>query len=637
MQQVEKQYEETKAEHASMETELQKASTQYDSFERKEVKLQEDLKHSRATVKKHQAALAKEEKKVEESADSIASITTQITKSESLIEDFNRKKLVAEEELQEQMKKVSSATQHVKVELEHKQRLLGDAEKQAGSLFTDHELLQGSIRLIKERAAKAEEEVSELTEKIEAVQSEIRELTTQLIDLDSVQRKEKLIQLGDLENKKQSLQQEEQEIKDQISSLMQQIEENKETLSRSKNSASADKTIQAILQASKLGSLSSVNIVGRLGDLACIGSKYDVAINTACKYLNHIVVQRTEDAQAIISYLRDNNLGRACFILLEQMGEFAQKMNMPFAVPNNTVQRLFDLLEDVHSEEVRAAFYMALSNTLVAADLDSAVAVAYNSRTAYRVVTLQGQLIDTSGAMSGGGNEVKKGLLKLTIESSSNKSSKNKSVAAACTKTRDSHVVSEDVIRQQEQQLHGLQAGLNQIHGKISVTDMDIKKLQASIKQLDRDTEKMQVAIGHKQEKLREQQTRIASLQTESTMTKEEERELAKLTKQLEQLEQQIAVSSPNLKTLQMEVNSLQRNIFAFGGPEISKLNDKIESCAAQIDSLTNSLTTKKVELASLQKGVDKANASMEKIKSDIDKCAKKLGMLFLYGNPLGV
>eukprot|EP01031_Cornospumella_fuschlensis_P018163 gene18163-22233_t len=183
---------------------------------------------------------------------------------------------------------------------------------------------------------------------------------------------------------------------------------------------------------------------------------------------------------------------------------------------------------------------MALSNTLVAEDLDNAAAVAYNSKTAYRVVTLQGQLIDTSGAMSGGGSEVKKGLIKLISESTSSKGGKNKS-ATAGAKAKETNVVTEDMIWQQEQQLAGLQAGLNQIHGKISTIDMDIKKLQTSMKQLEREAEKTQVAIGHKQEKVREFQARIATLQSESSMTKEEERELSKLTKQLDQLEQQIA------------------------------------------------------------------------------------------------
>jgi structural maintenance of chromosome 4 len=54
-------------------------------------------------------------------------------------------------------------------------------------------------------------------------------------------------------------------------------------------------------------------------------------------------------------------------------------------------------------EKYLTAFYHALQNTLVARDLDEATKIAFG-KSRYRVVTLEGQLIDISGTMSGGGN-----------------------------------------------------------------------------------------------------------------------------------------------------------------------------------------------------------------------------------------
>lgn len=54
------------------------------------------------------------------------------------------------------------------------------------------------------------------------------------------------------------------------------------------------------------------------------------------------------------------------------------------------------------------AFYWALRDTLVSKDLDTATHVAFKSGPKrFRVVTLKGELIDPSGAMSGGGNKVR--------------------------------------------------------------------------------------------------------------------------------------------------------------------------------------------------------------------------------------
>lgn len=62
------------------------------------------------------------------------------------------------------------------------------------------------------------------------------------------------------------------------------------------------------------------------------------------------------------------------------------------------------------------AFYHALRNTLVAKDLDEATRIAFEGKsTRHRVVSLQGQLIDTSGTMSGGGNKPMRGGMSSVI------------------------------------------------------------------------------------------------------------------------------------------------------------------------------------------------------------------------------
>lgn len=64
-----------------------------------------------------------------------------------------------------------------------------------------------------------------------------------------------------------------------------------------------------------------------------------------------------------------------------------------------TVPRLFDLVK-TKEEKILSAFYFALRDTLVANDLDQATRIAYG-KTRYRVVTLQGQLLDQSGTCVG--------------------------------------------------------------------------------------------------------------------------------------------------------------------------------------------------------------------------------------------
>jgi structural maintenance of chromosome 4 len=85
----------------------------------------------------------------------------------------------------------------------------------------------------------------------------------------------------------------------------------------------------------------------------------------------------------------------------------------PISTPEN-VPRLFDLI-NAKEAKYRAAFYQGLNNTLVALDLTQANRIAYG-KTRYRVVTIDGSLIDNSGTMSGGGNRVQRGGMSSKFE-----------------------------------------------------------------------------------------------------------------------------------------------------------------------------------------------------------------------------
>lgn len=77
-------------------------------------------------------------------------------------------------------------------------------------------------------------------------------------------------------------------------------------------------------------------------------------------------------------------------------------MTLPNFRPENT-PRLFDLVR-VEDDKVLPAFYFALADTLIADNIEIATRISTSGRTRWRVVTLKGEVVDTSGSMTGGGN-----------------------------------------------------------------------------------------------------------------------------------------------------------------------------------------------------------------------------------------
>ena len=172
------------------------------------------------------------------------------------------------------------------------------------------------------------------------------------------------------------------------------------------------KAVRSILQAAqKGGELSKVGVLGRLGDLATIPEKYDVAISTACKMLDHIVVQTTAGAQRCLEFLRKYNLGRATFVPLDKQkkGAHDRAVETPEGAP-----RLFELIVPSNFA-VTPVLFVAVGNTLVAPDMETASRWAYDFSKRWRVVTLDGGLIESAGTMSGGGKSVRRGGMRLSV------------------------------------------------------------------------------------------------------------------------------------------------------------------------------------------------------------------------------
>lgn len=219
---------------------------------------------------------------------------------------------------------------------------------------------------------------------------------------------------------------------------------------------------------------------GRLGSLGTIPDKYDVAVSTACPALNNMVVDTVEQGQACIEHLRKQNLGRASFMVLEKLSTAGMdKISTPENVP-----RLFDLIKP-KDPRFAPAFYKSAGNTLVADDMEQASRIAYSGTRRYRVVTLAGQLIEASGAMTGGGSTMYRGYMssKLPTEAvSSQELQKLEHECAAAEQARDQAVRE---LRELEAELDAMAQAGPSIDTAIQKINLDIGNGSARIEELE--------------------------------------------------------------------------------------------------------------------------------------------------------
>lgn len=321
-------------------------------------------------------------------------------------------------------------------EAQEQQALLkAELEQDTQKLVHMRSVVAGKTRPYTEKAAELQKALAPWREKIGAAelalkvsQLRVEMLRAEALDVDGdiSKRKSKLenvrSQKKELEERKESLVKEKKKVTQQLDhgikethNAQTKLAEMHESLSRAQtrvseaksnllNVQNKSKVLSGLQRLQRTGRIQGFH--GRLGDLGHIDEQYDVAVLTACPQLDDMVVDSVETGQQCINFLRLQKLGYARFICLDKLrvGSMA-KPNTPENCP-----RLFDLIS-VKDERFLPAFYSVLRDTLVAPDLRTANRAAYGKRR-FRVVTLDGKLIDTSGTLSGGGSHVSKGGMK---------------------------------------------------------------------------------------------------------------------------------------------------------------------------------------------------------------------------------
>jgi chromosome segregation protein len=170
--------------------------------------------------------------------------------------------------------------------------------------------------------------------------------------------------------------------------------------------------VREILGEKKRGFLRGIH--GAVADLIKTGPKYALAVETALgASLQSIVVDREEDAKAAINHLKSRNAGRATFLPLSVIR------------PNELSERGLageEGMEGLASELVscedryRSIVSNLLGRTAVAEDLDSAIRLSRKYSARFRIVTLDGQIINAGGAMTGGSSAKNAGILSRAAE-----------------------------------------------------------------------------------------------------------------------------------------------------------------------------------------------------------------------------
>ena len=271
----------------------------------------------------------------------------------------------------------------------------------AQEMYDRERLVSQEVSATMEKHGTLEKERSSCTEQLKAARDELTSLQNVIsgYTMRMESRRKKAETVGD---KKTKMTIELGSLKNRIN-LLSDMEKDYEGYS---------KAVRLVMQESRRGILK--NIRGTVGDLVKTDEKFAVAIETALGgAMQNIIVDSEEDGKEAITYLKRRDGGRATFLPVSTV------KGRVLDVQNLSNERGYEglAIDLVRYDDRYTGIYRNLLGRVVVADsLDNAIAIARRNKNSFRIVTLDGQVLNAGGSMTGGSAGRNTGILSRANE-----------------------------------------------------------------------------------------------------------------------------------------------------------------------------------------------------------------------------
>lgn len=462
-----------------------------------------------------------------------------------------------------------------------------------------------------------DETIEELGEELKKVNSKIENLNLENDKLSD--------ELDELENKSSSLEHKSRE-------LLIEYQRNKSRLESLKNITERyegyGNSIRKLMELKDKKS----GIVGVVADIIKVEKQYEIAIETALGgNIQNIVTDTENTAKELIEYLKKNKFGRATFLPLNSIANRTGFNNEAVLKENGVLGLACDLV-DIKKEYEAIAKYL-LGRIVVVDNIDNALIIARKYRYSLRMVTLQGELLNAGGSLSGGAFRNQSNLLgrRREIEDLEKSITNNKTESSDCEKE----------LKDVKTKILNINGQLNKINSVlheqyILQNTLNLNLSQAANKQKEiedsyEDFKKENAEIGIQITDIKENNDELKSeLLTYETINKSLEDKITELNKKLEG--ERNNENSQNEKVDKMKLDFVESNQkLTYISENIRRIESEIMNQKNELstidvddDESVNEIKVKEKEIEEISKSIDEAMKTHEKAVKELDLLNEK-------------
>ena len=601
-----------------------------------------------------------------ESKKEIEMLNSDINVSHTRIENNKQNKERFEKEIEELTVRIQELKEEKKQKEEKKENLKQNREKFAKELEEKEKELAEITKKLSSKELEMEEHkktIEENTDKKYDLQASISE---QDINYQNYQKRQTQIKneitgnISELDNtrmKKEEIAKEFYEIESKRNKILTDLEEaNKEKQEADRKIKDFDSKINMLsgekrIKESKLkflietekekeGYIKSVKTLlkdcettkelgkgmhGVLANIIEVPEEYQTAIEMCLgSSLQNIVTENEEDAKRLIEHLRKNNLGRASFLPITSVK--GKKLEKIKGKNTGVIGIASDLIR--YSKKYENIILNLLGRTVIVQDMETAIRVAKDNGYSFRIITVEGDVINPSGAITGGsvtkktvnilgrGREIEKlqkeikklegQIQKLEEEKETYQESIGHVLEKATTFEKELQEI-EITYATGKEKINGIEENINRIETRLNKLKEESKKLEEQKEQSMKNKadfqEKIQI-INEENEKLKKIITEFAELNKDN---------------------------QKYVDDLNFDITNLKISVSSFDESEssIEEIQERIHS---EIESTNKSIENKKIQIEQikqdnfdLEKAIEEIKEKIEKIKEEVKNSGSKI------------
>ena len=364
---------------------------------------------------------------------------------------------------------------------------------------------------------------------------------------------------------------------------------------------------------------------GVLANIIEVPEEYQTAIEMCLgASLQNIVTETEEDAKKLVEHLRKNNLGRVSFLPITSVR--GKRLDKIKGKEPGVIGIASDLIK--YDRKYEQIITNLLGRTVIVDNMDTAIKLAKQNGYSFRIITVEGDVINPSGAITGGS------VTKKTV----NILGRGREIEKLQKEIKDL----EDKIKKQEQEKREYEDSIEDIFEEASSWEKELQEIDityATEKQKLVSVEENISKIEQRVNKLKEEKEKLKEEKENAVNRKQViQEEISKLTEETEKLTniiQEFAdLNKDNQKyvdDLNFDITNLKISVSSFDESEASieelqeRINTEVENTKRSIEHKTRQIEEIKQDNIALNESIKDIEEKIEKIKEEVKNSGSKI------------